>query len=310
VATQGIKTGKTAICMRHKREYPIDRFYTTRANEEFLPDKVIPYCSECMEEMVKYYYSKTQSLESAIYYTCAKVDIPFIKEVCDRAVSKFNHSQAIRKDKDKSNLFAIYYDFLWGDSSLEKQTDMWYDFSDSDTAYEDLVGDPREAEIKNHAEEIKEHWGVQDSYSDYKFLIDLYNKYTAGIRIENPQQEDLYRDLCLARLEKRKLEAGKEGDITKIQNRIFSLMNKLKIDNFADTTPKTLSEQLIFEKIAQIEQHEPAEFYKEPKKWKDFNKLRQYQKDMVLRPTLNTLANLRDFNIDIDDIEKYNLRDD
>jgi hypothetical protein len=64
---------------------------------------------------------------------------------------------------------------------------------------------------------------------------------------------------------------------------------------------------MLFAKIAQIEQTKPADLYKEPKKYKDFNKLRKYEKDMVLRPLLNTLAGHKDFNIDIDDIERYNL---
>ena len=49
------------------------------------------------------------------------------------------------------------------------------------------------------------------------------------------------------------------------------------------------------------------ELYKEPKKYADFNKLRKYEKDMVLRPLLNTLCGHRDFDINIDDIEQYNL---
>ena len=47
--------------------------------------------------------------------------------------------------------------------------------------------------------------------------------------------------------------------------------------------------------------------YKEPKKYRDFNKIKMYYKDLVLRPLLNTLVGSKDFNIDIDDVGKYNL---
>ena len=79
----------------------------------------------------------------------------------------------------------------------------------------------------------------------------------------------------------------------------------LKLDQFEENKPKTISEQLMFTKIAQIEQTKPADLYKEPKKYKDFNKIKMYYKDLVLRPLLNTLVGSKDFNIDIDDVGKY-----
>ncbi len=116
----------------------------------------------------------------------------------------------------------------------------------------------------------------------------------------------------MARLKKRKIDEGKDDteSAKQVQDRILQLMNKLKIDEFESNKPKTLSEQLIFAKIAQIEQTKPADLYKEPKKYKDFNKLRKYEEDLVLRPMLNTLCGHRDFNINIDDVERYNLEDD
>ena len=84
-------------------------------------------------------------------------------------------------------------------------------------------------------------------------------------------------------------------------------MERLTLDEFASNRPKTVIEESLFAKIAQIEQTKPADLYKEPKKYADFNKLRKYEKDMVLRPLLNTLCGHRDFDINIDDIEQYNL---
>ena len=139
----------------------------------------------------------------------------------------------------------------------------------------------------------------------------MYSKYTNNVAFENPQQEDLYRDLCLARLEKRKAEQGKiDTDITKIQGRILTLMNKLKLDEFESTKPKTVSEQLLFAKIPMIESNRAWDIYNKMQEYKLTSKRRKYYKDLVLRPTLNSLANNRDFNIDLSDLEKYNLKDD
>jgi hypothetical protein len=306
-----IELGKSSHCISCKREYPIDRFYVIKANEEFCPSHVTSYCEDCVAEMVKYYTNKTQSLEKGVWYTCAKLDIPFIKEVYKKAETQKNQYQE-RSDKDDSeyNIFKYYYNWLWGNKSIEKTTDMWHDFTDSDTAVDQIDGS-RETEkfIKEQVEKLSMEWGEQETVDDYKFLVYNYNKYTKDLKISTPQQEDLYRDLCLARLEKRKAEEGRiDTDITKIQNRILNIMSKLKIDDFADSKPKSLSEQLIFQKIAMIEEHEPAEFYKDPKKWKDVHGARKYMEDMVYRPLANTLVGSKDFDISMDDIDKYNIR--
>ena len=155
---------------------------------------------------------------------------------------------------------------------------------------------------------IYENEENKENEEDYSFLEYLYAKYTNGISIENPQQEDLYRDLCLARLEKRKIEEGKcDTDISKTQARILNLMRTLKLDDFESTKPKTLSEQLMFAKIAQIEMLKPCDLYKEPQKYKDFNKVRKYYQDICLRPLKNTLAGTRDFDIDVDNLQDYQL---
>ena len=306
-----IVVGKTSFCISCKREYPLDRFYSIKATEEFSPSQVTNYCDECVKQMVNYYLNKTKSLEKAVWYTCAKLDIPFIKDVYKKAEETKNQYQAKGgKEDTEYDIFKYYYNYLWGNKKLEKTTNMWYDFTDTDTSIDEIDGS-RETEkyIKEQVEKLAMEWGEQETVDDYKFLVYNYNKYTKDLKISTPQQEDLYRDLCLARLEKRKAEEKRiDADITKIQNRILNLMNKLKLDNFTDNKPKTLSEQLIFNKIAMIEEHEPCEFYKDQKKWKDIRGAKQYMEDMVYRPLANTLLGCKDFDISMDDVDKYNIK--
>ena len=153
--------------------------------------------------------------------------------------------------------------------------------------------------------ELKFQWGIQDTADDYKFLIYEYDKYTKNIEL-NDIQADLYRDLCLARLEKRKIEEGRmEGDAGKVQSRILLLMNKLKLDNFTNKKELSLSQQSLIEDIAKVEKTEPADYFKDKKKYYDVNKIRQFLEKYVLRPTLNSLCDHRDFDIDMDDAKKY-----
>lgn len=296
------KSSVMCMCIKDGREYPSDRFYEHK-NLEIFPKGYVPYCKDCCNDMLQYYLKKTGTIEASMWYVCALLDIPFIKRVFEKTQSK-----QVGSDK----FIETYYNLLWGNFSMKKALDTWESFSDSDVGFEEISGVTKTDEgIKAQIEKLELDWGYQESEEDYKFLIYMYEKYTKGVVIENPQQEDLYRDLCLARLEKRKAEQGKiDTDITKIQGRILTLMNKLKLDEFESTKPKTVSEQLIFAKIAQIEQTKPADLYKEPNKYKDMSKLRKYMKDLVLRPTLNSLIGSKDFNLNLDDVEKYNIEDD
>ena len=293
------KSSVMCMCIRDGREYPSDRFYEHK-NLEIFPKGYVPYCKDCCNDMLQYYLKKTGTIEASMWYVCALLDIPFIKRVFEKTQSK-----QVGSDK----FIETYYNLLWGNFSMKKALDTWESFSDSDISFEEISGVTKTDEgIKAQIEKLELDWGYQESEEDYKFLIYMYEKYTKGVIIENPQQEDLYRDLCLARLEKRKAEQGKiDTDITKIQGRILTLMNKLKLDEFESTKPKTVSEQLIFAKIAQIEQTKPADLYKEPDKYKDYSKLRKYMKDLVLRPALNTLVGNKDFNLNLDDVESYNI---
>lgn len=293
------KSVAMGYCVQDSREYPSDRFYEHN-NTELFPKGFVPYCKDCCNTMLDYYLKKTGTLEASMWYVCARLDIPFIRKVFERA-----QSQQVKTDK----FVETYYSFLWGSRSMKKALDTWDSFADSDASFEDINNTVKDVDgIKAQIKELTLKWGNQETEEDYSFLEYLYSKYTNGINIENPQQEDLYRDLCLARLEKRKIEEGKcDTDISKTQARILNLMKTLKLDDFESTKPKTLSEQLMFAKIAQIEMTKPADLYKEPTKYKDFNKVRKYYQDICLRALKNTLAGNRDFNIDMEHLNDYIL---
>lgn len=295
------KSVTIGYCVNDSREYPADRFYEHN-NTELFPRGLVPYCKDCCNSMLNYYLQKTGTLEASMWYVCARLDMPFIKKVFEKA-----QSQRVKTEK----FIETYYNFLWGARSIKKALDNWESFADSDVSFEEISGVTKTDEgIKAQIEKLELDWGYQESEEDYKFLEYLYDKFTQGIEFENTQQEYLYRDLCLARLEKRKAEQGKiDTDITKIQGRILTLMNKLKLDDFESTKPKSVSEQLIFAKIPMIESKRPWDIYNKMQEYKLSSKRRQYYKDLVLRPTLNSLVNNRDFNIDMSDLEKYNLDD-
>lgn len=288
----------TLDCIGTKKETD---FFTSWS---LFSDGKVRYCKTCCDRIYQYYLAETQSEKSALYYTLQKIDIPCIKEVFEKI-----YDNAIKTQKSIS-ISAYMTEFL----KHTNNKDIWTDFNTSDMTLSDIQSNKIQSVEQKREDKLilQKRWGIQDTPEDYVFLEDTFDRYTDGVEFINSQQEDLYRDLCQNRLTLRKIQEGRintEESIDKVSNRISSLMKTLKVDQFEGNKKKTLSEQLICEKIAMIEQTKPAELYKEPKKYKDFNKLDRYFKDIVLRPLLNTLVGHKDFDIDIEDVEKYNIEE-
>ena len=310
----GRKAENVTLCMGHNT--PMLQCIGLKKDSEFFSswspfhsNGKVPYCKECCNKMFQYYLNETKSAKTALYYTLMKIDIPFIKSIYEIV-----NERSLSGDKNGKRTPINVGTYVNELRRYSKNKEIWADFSATDVDITEADAKIQTAEIKQ--KEMKQweiDWGIQDEVCDYEFLNDTFNRYTKGVEFVNPQQEDLYRDLCRDRLLLRKINDNRyNGDetIDKVQNRISKTMATLKVDQFESNKPKTASEQSFFAKIAQIEQTKPADLYKEPKKYKDFNKLRQYEEDMVLRPLLNTLCGHRDFDINIEDAERYNLDDD
>lgn len=297
---------KVSFCNDCRREYLLEKFYETK--NPFHKNGVTLYCKDCCEEIVQHYLKQTGTLETAMWFACAQIGVPFIRKAYDefeKRIQTFKDKSG--KEDSEYNLFANYYTCL---TKNESKTDNWNDFSATDVALGDIQSLRKSEEaLKLEMQKYEFYWGKQD-IEDYQFLEYLFERYTNNIEFVNNQQEDLYRDLCLARLQKRKIEDEtdtKGESMSQVQERILKLMNKLKVDEFESNRAKTSSEKSLFEKIRLCDENNVKDIYKNPKKFADHNKLMKYEKDMVLRPLGNMLVGHRDFNINIDDIEEYNL---
>lgn len=255
------------------------------------------YCKKCCDLIFRYYKDKGYDDKASLYFTLQKIDIPFIKDIYNTLTNK-------NKEINVKNYLDLFY-------KKENKMDIWTDFSATNINMSELNKSDLQQNIIIKSEELEKKWGVQDFDKDYQFLEDTFKKYTNGVNFSNPMQIDLYKDLCRDRLLLRKINDGRykgEETIDKVQNRISRTMSTLKVDQFEEKKARSLSEQLIFNKIAQIELTKPADLYKEPTKYKDFNKVRKYYQDICLRPLKNTLAGMKDFDIDVDSLGDYDLK--
>lgn len=303
----GVKKEEIILCMGHNSEYlkcngnkkENTDFYNSWS--PFKGNGKVDYCKDCVQKIYEYYL-KLGSMQAAIYYTCQVLDVAFIAEIYEKVNNR------IKEGKKTLCPFTIYI------TELQKYTtkkEIWYNFSCSDVDLADIDTRIKTNEVKKkEVETFEMNWGKQDIIEDYSFLQDTFERYTDGVEFVNAQQIDLYRDLCRDRLLLRKINDNRykgQEDIDKIQKRIASTMSTLKVSDFESNKPKTVSEQSLFEKIRLCDENNVKDIYKEPTRYIDHNKYMKYEKDMVLRPLLKTLVGHRDFNIDMDDLEAYNL---
>ena len=305
---------------REWREKGSSDFYVSRSPFAYFPQDIqtrgakniglIPYCKECVQKIFEYYYDGGKNpFDASVYYTCQKLDIPFIMEIFNGIFDEY-------KDGDKADFSNISKKYMGKYIGALNRASVKYadrtDFSRSDTDLSKVDKKIEQRELdKKELEKFQVSWGIQDSFEDYSFLQNKYQQYTKGVEFANAFHPDLYRDLCRDRLILRKISENRYSgseDITQVQKRIDGLSKKLRIDEFKSNKPKTASELCLFEKIKLVDENNVNEFYKNPTIKIDLNQFRKYEKELVLRPTLNTLVNHRDYDIDLEDLEQYDIK--
>lgn len=294
------KTEKVRLCKGHNSPL-LNCLGDIRESEFYISwskftDGYVPYCKNCVNKIYEYYLKETGSDKSALYFTLMKLDIPFIEEIYNSIAEK------------KTVTISTYI------STLQKRTtnkDVWCDFNATNVKLDKNEVQMQTVEDKkNELYNLEKTWGKQDCMEDYNFLEETFKRYTQGIEFINPQQEDLYKDLCRDRLLLRKINDNRyngEESLDKVQNRISKTMSILKIDQYENNKPKTLSEQSLFEKIRLCDENNVKDIYSEPSKYYDLNKVQYYIEKFSLRPLANMLIGNRDFSVNLEDIEQYDI---
>jgi hypothetical protein len=241
-------------------------------------------------------------MESAVYFTCAKLDIPFIRRVYESTIDKKNSLQSkSNKDDSEYNIFSYYIDYLWGTHTLQKKTEIWEDFTDSDTSLDEFnTVKKSEDALKADYEKFELDWGKQ-TLEDYQFLEYRYDIYTEGKPL-TPAQDTLYRQLCQLELRQRKKNAKGDsirddqlGESTKEeQAMIIQLMDKLGISKFDNKKDKSDIDRLIERQIWEHENTDPCETV-DINKYKDMCDIGKNWGRQILRAVKNIVSASQEF---------------
>ena len=256
------------------------------------------FCKECLGKIYSRYKEETSSSEFALFLTCMQANIPFIAEKVESTFA-YVTSEAKRGAR-VTNIFGYYYSMLAKETSKHH---LWQDFSCTDIDYKDIATHIEKRDIqKKDVEQLELDWGKQSDIENYALLDYWFEELLEG-RTVTKAEELLYRDLCLARLSKRKIEQynpdskGENEDVSKVQTQINNLMKLLKIDNFQEKKQESLVERMLESRIAIIEKEKPAFHYADLKKNEDFLGRGKYFYDHIYRPFKNVLKGSKLYNI-------------
>lgn len=282
-----MKSNKVRLCKGHNA--PLLNCIGDVLDTEFyvswskFSDGKVPYCKKCLQKIFEYYQNETNSEKTAAYFTLMKIDTPLIEEIYNNVVNK----------KGKFNLSTYISELQKRDSNK----DIWQDFSSTDVDLKDISEIKTIAERRKELNDLEKKWGIQDSVEDYDFLEDTFQRYTKGIEFINPQQEDLYKDLCRDRLLLRKINDNRyngEETIDKVQNRISKTMSTLKLDQFEKQKDKSDIEKILEKQIWEIENTEPAEVV-DKNEYKDYLNIESEWGNHILRAVKNILTGSKDY---------------
>ncbi len=275
-------------------------FYASRSEFAWFPveakDKngnqkgLIPYCKDCVQKMFEYYYENGNNFQLAVYYTCQKLDIPFILELFEGIFKDFK-SKSAKEFNDLNKKYMSEYIGKLNLMSAKYGDKLDFSYSDSDLSNIDTKMAERE-KSKAELDRFKLDWGNQDNDDDYAFLEYRYDVYTDGKTL-TPAQDALYRQLCLVELAKRRKEDVKDSTKDE-QTMMINLMAKLKIDNFNEDKEKSEIDRIIEKQIWEIENTEPCELV-DKEEYKDFLDLGKNWGKHILRATKNLLIGSKDY---------------
>lgn len=278
----------------------------------FNTNGVLPYCKVCCENLYKKFRAEGHSMAGSVYLVCAMNNVPFVKEAYDKSI-KMIQDQSDNGVK-VNKIFGNYYGVLMKEKTKYPERD---NFSQTDTDYHDIEKNIDRAGIqRKEREQLELDWGKQSTLEDYELLDYWFDKLTED-RPLDIGEELLYRDLCLARLQKRKMEQSvingdddtSTVDTSKVQKQITDLMNKLKIDNFEEKKEETVVERMLESRIAIQEKTKPASYYKEKKEHEDYLGRSKYFHDHIYRPIMNQFAHNKMYKIEPVETDKLTDKD-
>lgn len=279
-ATKDVKV--LNYCRLHKNNLPVEEFYKSTNP---LHNGYTPYCKKCTQTIFAQYFKRFKSIEAAIWFTCAEIGVPFIRNIYEQMMGRIENVK-------NPNCIGIYLTLLSGQKTSKTKTGNWDSFADTDTPMGEVstvqdIERSRQEQIR----ELKMIWGDDLDVDDITFLEWRFTTYTEDMELTE-YQASRYRDLCSCELK------IKKGVDTQQNIKLKAMIAKeLGIDQFTIDREKSEAEKYIENDIYMMEKYEPAEYYEDKNLYADFVGIHKYWIKWILRPIKNLITGSKDYEI-------------
>jgi len=148
----------------------------------------LPICKTCAGNIYDEYMKKYKATKTALYYTCRKLDVPFVTEFFDMAVKQRIKvlDEATNKDTDTNNVFSYYMARIFTSTASRFGNPKTFDDGEQNVGVLDLISekdfvDEDDENTKDFYVAMKHKWGSGKlSKSDYIFLENEYAQMVAS----------------------------------------------------------------------------------------------------------------------------------
>jgi len=242
----------------------------------------MPICKKCAINIFLEYYKNTKDERLAIFYTCRKLDVPFVESIYKSAIS---HRKTIAGNNvndinyKPTPLFAYYMSRIYTSSAKPFGEPKMFDEGSQFTDINGKIVDKDDIE-KNELEinetkikELVDKWGTNSSMriEDYMYLENHYDGMVRSYGAPKDYSGKMYfRDIAMTNLDIKKIRetGGSIEKLIKLRNQLIDEASISPIDpNSKDKTPP------IGVITKMIENEKPI--ITQDKKYKDVDKFRE-----------------------------------
>jgi len=262
----------------------------------------VPICKQCILEKSTIHGELVVDMFVEVIRT---LDKPFINTVFESSITEVindsieEYSMADKEYVIKKRAESVISHYIKNISLPQYTRLTWLD---GDGRY--INKDSRQSNIEDITDDATINdlifkWGENLMESDFIFLE---NRYDALFAMGGAQFESdimMLKQICLEELNIRKMRA-KSQDVSK---QLESLQRLMATANIRPTDIKNANADLLNDSYGKwlntIEEYEPAEYFSDKSLYDDFDGIKKYFADWVLRPLKNLLKGTRDFDVDM-----------
>ena len=291
----------SCYCRRCMETYPISHFYSAT---DMVLDKnsLMSVCKDCISEIYVRLFQSENGLEKAMLRLCRMLNWSYNEQTLDSTKKQLETQQ---KTPDDTSVPGIYKARMITSAKKGIKRGGGQDAVDL-TFYEPTssieISDPL-LDGDDSSDTLREKWGDGMSYSDYVFLEKKLSEWKRDYSCQNKAELFLMKELSFKELElqKARIEGKGVDSILKSMDILLKSSALTPAQNNAAASGKTVDTWSML--IKQIEQTQPAEFYKDKALFKDYDKIGVYISNYIKRPIMNFIGAGKSFELVNDDDE-------